>query len=107
MSGQNPVVVCMMKVATCLISCLESICEYLTEAAYCYIAVTGDNFCHGAYCAFLLNIKHLAEFFWTHTLAKFFMLLAKVSVLCGNAALYYFVLVPYMVEGGKTKTRDS
>lgn len=97
MGGDNGFVRCMVGCAMCLIQCLETIVEYLTEAAFCYIAVTGDNFFYGAYNAFLLNLRHLAEFWWTHALAKFFMFISKVAVICGNCALYYFVLVPLMI----------
>ena len=96
-SGDNSCVKCVIGCAMCIISCFEAITEYITEQAFCYIAVTGDNFCHGAYCALILNIKHLGEFWWTHTLAKFFMFLGKVSVIAGNTALYHFILVPWIV----------
>jgi choline transporter-like protein 2/4/5 len=104
-SGDNGCVRCVTGCAICIINCLENICEYLTENAFCYIAVTGDSFFHGAYCSMLLQVKHLAEFWWTATLAKFFMFLSKVAVLAGNAAFYYFVLNPLMVKSSE-KDKD-
>ena len=85
----------------CVIQCLETVVEYITESAFCFIAVTGDNFFTGAYNGFILHIKHMSEFWWTATFAKFFMFLAKVSVIVGNMAVFYFLLTPLMV-GKKT-----
>jgi hypothetical protein len=107
MSGDNGCVKCVISCATCVISCFELITEYITEQAFCYIAVTGDNFFHGAYCAFILNIKHLVEFWWTHVLAKFFMFLGKISVIAGNVALYHFVLTPFIVGQKREKIGPS
>jgi hypothetical protein len=97
-TGENAVTKCMVKVALCIISCLEKITEYITDAAFCYIAVTGDNFCYGAYCAFILQIKHLGEFAWSGFLAKMFIVLGKVAVIAGNVVLYCLVLSPLIVD---------
>ena len=44
---------------------MEKITEYITDAAFCYIAVTGDDFCVGAFNGFLLLlVLSMAPFFF-------------------------------------------
>lgn len=53
-SGENAVVVGIVRCAACCLACIEKICDYLNESAYAYQAVTGDSFCNSAWNMFLL-----------------------------------------------------
>jgi choline transporter-like protein 2/4/5 len=48
-SGDNGAVKAAAKCAICLLSCIEKICDYLNESAFCYMAVTGNWFLTSAW----------------------------------------------------------
>lgn len=39
--GDNPAIKAIVCCAACILECIEKICDYLNEAAFCYMAVTG------------------------------------------------------------------
>jgi hypothetical protein len=83
-SGGNPAVALMVKVAGCILACIEKICDYINDSAYAYMAVSGDNFCVSAWSGFLLNIKHILKFSFANMIAKIFILIGKVAITAGN-----------------------
>lgn len=91
-SGDNPAVKMLIKVASCILACIEKICDYLNESAYAYMAVSGDNFCSAAWSGFLLNIKHMLKFSFANMIAKVFILLGKVAITAGNMFSLYQVM---------------
>jgi len=66
--------------------------DYLNESAFCYIAVTGDNFCTGAMQAFLLKIKYLAAVSFSAWIAKVFIFVGKVAIIVGNCFSLHFIM---------------
>jgi len=68
-SGDNAVVKFAVGCATCVLNCIEKICDYLNEAAFAYQAVTGENFLTSAWEGFLLNLKHVVKFAFANTIA--------------------------------------
>lgn len=91
-SGDNQAVKLMVKVAECVLACIEKICDYINESAYAYMAVTGDNFCMSAWNGFLLNIKHILKFSFANMIAKVFILLGKVAIVAGNMFSLYEIM---------------
>jgi len=83
-SGDNEAVKMLVKVAECILACIEKICDYINESAYAYMAVSGENFCVSAWNGFLLNIKHMLKFSFANIIAKVFILLGKVAITAGN-----------------------
>jgi hypothetical protein len=83
-SGDNQAVKAIVKVAECVLACIEKICDYINESAFAYMAVSGDNFCYAAWNGFLLNIKHMLKFSFANMIAKIFILLGKVAITAGN-----------------------
>ncbi len=73
-----------MRCATCILECLEKICDMINTQAFCYIAVSGGSFCIGAWEGFLLSIKHLLKFAFAKFLAVVFIFLGKVALTVGN-----------------------
>lgn len=76
----------------CCLWCLEKIADYINEAAYAYMAVSGDSFCSSAWSGFLLNLKHLAKFTFANTIAKVFINLGKVAIVLANMGVSYFIM---------------
>jgi len=84
MTGDNKLVDCLIGCANCCLGCIERICDYLNESAYCYQAVSGESFISSAWNGFLMNLKHGAKFFFANSIAKVFTLLGKASVTAVN-----------------------
>ena len=93
----NGCVQCLTSCAVCCLQCLEDITNYLNESAFSYIAVTGDNFCHGAWEAFLLNLKHMVAFGTSQWIAAVFIFLGKVAVVVGNIFLIELA-IPFLTN---------
>jgi len=91
-SGENPAMKLMLRCVGCLLWCLEKIADYLNEAAYAYMAVSGDSFCSSAWSGFLLNLKHLAKFTFANSIAKMFVALGKFAIVLANMGLSYFIM---------------
>jgi len=81
-----------LKCVGCLLWCLEKIADYINEAAYAYMAVSGDSFCSSAWSGFLLNLKHLAKFAFANSIAKMFVALGKGAIVFCNMGLAYFIM---------------
>jgi len=92
MSGENKMSEMAVKCGTCYIQCLEKVTDYLNEAAFCYMAVSGENFATSAWNGFLLNIKHMLQFSFSNLIAKVFMFLGKVGITVGNIFSLMFIM---------------
>jgi hypothetical protein len=62
------------------------------QAAFAYIAVSGEGFCAGAWNGFLLNVKHMLSFTFANYIAKLFILLGKVAVCVVNGFTLVFIM---------------
>ena len=91
-SGGNKLIKAVVCVAECILSCIEKICDYVNQAAFAYIAITGDGFCEGAWKGFLLNVKHMLAFTFANYIAKIFILLGKVALVVVNCFTLVFIL---------------
>jgi len=91
-SGENPAIKMIVKVGSCILACIEKICDYINESAYAYQAVSGENFCKSAWNGFLLQVKHMAKFAFANLIAKVFIFLGKVGVTAGNMVSCYYVM---------------
>jgi len=92
MEGDNGCIKCFVGCGTCILNCIEKICDYLNEAAYCYMAVTGDHFLSSAWSAFLLNLKHAMKFAFANTIAKMFIFIGKIGIVVANCFSLYFIM---------------
>lgn len=90
--GDNQAIKIIVCVGQCILKCIEKIVDYINEAAFAYICVTGDNFCMGAWNGFLLNVKHCLKFSFANGLAKVFILLGKVALTVGNCFSLLFII---------------
>jgi hypothetical protein len=90
--GDNKVIKMIVCIGECILKCIEKIVDYINEAAFAYICVSGDNFFMGAWNGFLLNIKHCLKFTFANTLAKVFILLGKVALTVGNCFSLLFII---------------
>lgn len=98
-AGDNAAVKCAIACAECLLRCIEKICDYLNEAAFCYMAVSGEHFLRSAWNGFLLNLKHGLTFAFAKLLAAAFIFLGKVGIVVGNCfTLYAFITYVYKDE---------
>ena len=82
----------LLKCGLCYIECLEKVTDYINEAAYCYMAVSGDSFLTSAWQGFLLHTKHLLRFAFANLIAKVFMFIGKVGITVGNVFSLLFIM---------------
>lgn len=87
------------KCGMCYIECLEKVTDYINEAAFAYMAVSGQHFFKSAWNGFLLNIKHMLKFSFANMIANVFIFLGKVGITVGNVFSLLFIM--------KTITKDS
>ena len=59
--GDNQITACILKCGMCYLECLEKWTDIINEAAYAYMAVSGENFCRSALNGFLLHLKHIMK----------------------------------------------
>jgi len=88
-SGDNAAVKMFVACAMCILNCIEKICDYLNEAAFCYMAVTGDHFLLSAWNGFLLNMKHGLKFAFANLIAKVFIFIGKIGITVANCFTLY------------------
>lgn len=91
-SGDNGLVKCVVGCASCILNCIEKICDYMNEAAFCYIAVSGESFFPSAWKAFLMNLKHGMKFMFANMIAKVFIFLGKVGITVANVFSLLFIM---------------
>jgi hypothetical protein len=72
----------------CCLKCIEELVEYLNKVAYAYMAISGNNYCSSAWNGFLLNIKHLCQFFLTIQLAEGMIKLGVFMIVLCNLAIF-------------------
>lgn len=91
-SGENPVAKCAVQCAMCCLNCIERVCDYINEAAFCYMAVTGKSFFPSAWNAFLLHLKHGLKFTFANLIAKIFIFIGKCGIVIGNCFSLLFIM---------------
>lgn len=70
------------------LKCIEDMVEYLNKVAYAYMAITGNKYCSSAWNGFLLNIKHICQFYLTIQLAEGFISLGVALIMLCNIAIF-------------------
>ena len=92
LSGENAVSRAFVTCANCVLGVIEKICEYMNEAAFCYMAVTGNHFLTSAWEAFLLNLKHGLKFVFANMIANIFIFIGKIGIVVGNCFCLYLLM---------------
>lgn len=92
LSGENPVSRAFVTCAGCILNVIEKICDYLNEAAFCYMAVTGNHFLTSAWEAFLLNLKHGVKFIFANLIANIFIFIGKFAIVTANLFCLYLLM---------------
>lgn len=100
-SGGNKAVQIIICIGECILKCIEKIVDYINSAAFAYIAITGDNFCMGAWNGFLLNVKHMLAFTFANFIAKVFIFLGKMALVVVNCFFLIFILKDITGEADK------
>lgn len=91
-SGDNALVKGVVACASCILGCIEKICDYLNEQAFAYMAVSGESFCWSAWNGFLLGIKHLMKFSFATWIAIIFTFIGKVAITVGNCYSLFLIM---------------
>lgn len=91
-SGENTAVKCIAGCGNCCIALLEKVCDYVNEAAFCYLAVSGEPFMTSAWNGFLLHVKHMLKFSFANFIAKVFTFIGKIAITVGNCFSLYFIM---------------
>jgi choline transporter-like protein 2/4/5 len=103
-SGDNALISCVVKCALCLLNCIEKICDYLNESAFCYIAVSGESFFPSAWKGFLMNLKHGMKFVFANLIAKVFIFLGKVGIVTANVFSLLFIMKNITKDTGEVSS---
>jgi len=96
-TSDNVVVKCLICCVRCFIDALERMVEYLNIDALSFMAISGDSFCKSAWLGFLIDIKHLFDFWLARAMGilfLFFGLLTNVLVSVGCFILISNKLYP-------------
>jgi len=71
---------------------LEEIIDRINNAAYAYMAMSGDNFCGAAYNGICLEMKHAGKFLWAEYLAEAFIFIGKIGITVLNTMIIYLFM---------------
>lgn len=96
-TSDNIVVKCLICCVKCFIDALERMVEYLNIDALTFMAISGDSFCKSAWLGFLIDVKHLFDFWLARAMGLLFLfygLLANVAVSVGCFVLISQKLYP-------------
>ena len=63
--------------------------EYITEMGLAFQAVSGDPFCKSAWSGFLLNLKHLAKFYFARSLTGLFVFMGILLNIGVSVGVFY------------------
>lgn len=61
------------------------------------MALSGESFCTSAWNGFLLNLKHLAKFYFAQQIAGMFIFMGVITVTCCNTLTGY-VIAQYIIK---------
>jgi len=86
----------------CGLKCVETISDYLNSNALTYIAITGDNFCEGAWKGFLVSVKHLLEFRFSMFVTWCFVFMLQGIIIVFNVITGMFVMYDITGSGYAT-----
>jgi hypothetical protein len=92
MSGENPLVKCLVKIGGCILNCIEKVVDYINANALCYQAVTGQWFLTAAWDGFILNMKHGAATAFAKIIAVVFIFIGKLGITVGNCFSCYAIM---------------
>ena len=62
--GGNAILLCAACCMKCIMKSIEDFVEYLNKTAYAYMAISGENYCKSAWNGLLLNLKHMAKYYY-------------------------------------------
>ena len=91
-SGDNAAVKIIGCLLKCCVRCLESLIEYLNATAYAYMSVSGDPYCRSAWNGFLINLKHLMEFYFADVLAGMFVFIGVLLIVGLNMGSCFLIM---------------
>lgn len=83
---------CIICCGRCLLACLESIADYVSQASFSFVAISGANFCTGCKEGLLLHLKYGLEFAWAQALAMGFVKLGKFGIVIANTGIAYLLM---------------
>lgn len=95
----NPMMVAIIRCARCCLWCVEKCVHFLTEYAYVYVAVTGNNFCKSARSSFGLIAKYPGQVAIDKamSLALSYLACATIPLLMGILSYWYSSSEPLVV----------
>ena len=96
-TSDNVVVKVLICCVKCFIDALERLVEHLNIDALSFMAISGDSLCKSAWLGFLIDVKHLFDFWLARAMGLlflFFGLLANVAVSVGCFVLISNKLYP-------------
>lgn len=91
-SGDNAAVKIIGCLLKCCVRCLEQLIEYLNATAYAYMSVSGDPYCRSAWNGFLINLKHLLEFYFADVLAGLFVFIGVLLIVGLNMGSCFLIM---------------
>lgn len=92
---------CIVSCSDCSLYCCEKICDYLGTESMTYIAITGDNFCQGAWKGFMMQVRYMLEFQYSMRTISVFSFALKFIIVLANL-LTFLCLTELIIGDGKT-----
>lgn len=84
--GKAQAIACVINVIIC---CIESYIDYIDHIAIAFMSVSGDPFCTSAWNGFLINLKHMAKFYFAQEIGGFFIFIGVVFITLINTLVFW------------------
>jgi len=92
---------CIVSCSDCSLYCCEKLTDYMGTEAMTYIAITGDNFCDGAWKGFMMQVRYMLEFQYSMRVITVFSYALKMIVVLANI-LTFLMLSEEIIGDGKS-----
>ena len=80
---------CISSISQCGLSCVEQLCDKISEDHFSWIAITGDDFCHGMWRGLMMKVRLLLEFQYSFIISDIFLSILKLTIIIMNFGTCY------------------
>lgn len=90
--GDSKVAKTINSIGESILKCTSRFSDYMSKAAYSYMAITGEDFCSSAWNSFLLNMSYGLQFNLAKKLATIFIFIGKLFIVVINCLTLLFFM---------------
>jgi len=84
--GAGAVMAC---ICMCILSCIESLIDFIDHLAIAFMAVSGDTFCTSAWNGYMIYLKHFVKFYFAQDIGGFIIFMGVLFITLFNTAIFY------------------